>query len=159
MPSFQPERYVILEPNLSQDRAKFPGLVNAHSHCVFKRVLRGRTEYRTTSDKIVLDLARDDVQRRRAAFRGRHLRRVAHGVSRNGAEPVLQPWANFITFITRRTAVGTTILICLRRRLCARPMMLDCALRYCEWAYARSGFEADPNPRQQDLLRETPSFI
>ncbi|MFN2500207.1 MAG: formimidoylglutamate deiminase, partial [Pyrinomonadaceae bacterium] len=36
-------------PIVLQDRAKFPGLINAHSHA-FQRVIRGRTEYRTTSD-------------------------------------------------------------------------------------------------------------
>jgi formimidoylglutamate deiminase len=33
-----------------QDRALLPGLVNAHSHA-FQRVIRGRTEYRTTNNK------------------------------------------------------------------------------------------------------------
>src|SRR6266581_3612897 len=37
-------------PARLKNRAILPGLVNAHSHA-FQRVIRGRTEYRTTSDK------------------------------------------------------------------------------------------------------------
>src|SRR5216684_9304028 len=50
MPPSQPERYIILKPSFSKDRAILPGLINAHSHA-FQRVIRGRTEYRTANSK------------------------------------------------------------------------------------------------------------
>ena len=40
----------VQEPVRLKNRALLPGLVNAHSHA-FQRVIRGRTEYRTSNEK------------------------------------------------------------------------------------------------------------
>ena len=58
-------------------RAMLPGLVNVHSH-TFQRLIRGRTEHRTSAgSRHVLDLARKHVSRRECDVAGRDVYHAA----------------------------------------------------------------------------------
>ena len=82
-----------------------PGLANCHSHA-FHRALRGRTQ---REPRHVLDVARPDVRRRRAARPGLLLRAGAGDVPRDGGRGHHLPSGSSTTSTTSRTARRTTI--------------------------------------------------
>ena len=162
--------------NLTQ-RALLPGMVNSHSHA-FQRVLRGRTEYRSTN----------------AAFRGGLL------PARSGGSPALNPEVNQDSFWTWRemmysaatrltpediydasrmaflemalhgiTAVGEFHYLhhqpdgmpyddpnLLAKEVARAAGDVGLRIALLRVAYARSGFQTDLNPRQARFIEQDP---
>ncbi len=132
---------------LLKDRAILPGLINAHSHA-FQRVIRGRTEYRTTNSKdsfwtwremmysAATRLRPEDVY---DASRMAFLEMALSGITAVGefhylhhgpdGSPYDDP--NLLAKEVVRAAQDVGLRIALLRV-----------------AYARSGYETEPNPRQ-----------
>lgn len=140
-------------------RAILPGLVNAHSHA-FQRVIRGRTEYRTGkgSDDFwtwremmysaATRLSPEDLY---DASRMTFLEMALSGITSVGefhyihhapdGKPYDDPNLLSKTVIAAARAVGLKI----------------CLLRV---AYARSGFAAEPNPKQARFIeRDAETFL
>ena len=147
MPPSQPERYIILEPNFSTGRAILPGLVNAHSHA-FQRVIRGRTEYRTTSDKDSFWTWREMMYRAAArltpediydASRMSFLEMALSGITAVGE-------FHYLHHAPGGSAYDDPNLLAKQVVRAARDVGLRIAL--LRVAYARSGFEVDPDPQQ-----------
>ena len=136
-------------------RAVLPGLVNAHSHA-FQRVIRGRTEYRTSHSKdsfwtwremmysAAERLTPEDVyDASRMAFLEMALGGITsvgefhylhHGI---GGAPYEDP--NLLAKQVVRAAGDVGLRIALLRV-----------------AYARSGFETEPNPQQARFIEKNP---
>src|SRR4030095_4030123 len=136
-------------------RALLPGMVNAHSHA-FQRVLRGRTEYRTSD-------------RRDSFCTGREM--MYSAATRLSPEDVYD--ASRMTFLEMAlggiTAVGEFHYLhhapdgtrYADPNLIAKEVMRaasDVGLRIAllRVAYGRSGFETEINPRQQRFIEEDP---
>jgi formimidoylglutamate deiminase len=144
---------MILEPTLSQDRAKFPGLVNAHSHA-FQRVIRGRTEYRTASDidsfwtwremmySAAERLTPDDIY---DASRMAFLEMALSGITAVGE-------FHYLHHAPDGSAYDDPNLLAKQVVRAANDVGLRIAL--LRVAYARAGFEAEPNPRQARFIEK-----
>jgi formimidoylglutamate deiminase len=137
--------------NLSEDRAILPGLVNAHSHA-FQRVLRGRTEYRTTSDKDSFWTWRDMMYSAAArltpediydASRMAFLEMALIGITSVGE-------FHYLHHAPDGDQYDDPNLLAKEVVRAANDVGLRIAL--LRVAYARSGFEADPNPRQARFI-------
>lgn len=136
-------------------RAMLPGLVNAHSHA-FQRIIRGRTEYRSqnATDSFwtwreqmyaaAIKLTPEDIYSiSRMAF----LEMAQTGITAVGEfhylhySPDGSPYSdrNLLEHEVIRAANDVGIRIALLRV-----------------AYARSGFNVDPNPRQVRFIEESP---
>jgi len=141
------------EPNVIRlkDRAMLPGLVNAHSHA-FQRVIRGRTEYRTGNDKDSFWTWREMMYSAAArltpediydASRMAFLEMALSGITAVGEfhylhhAPDGSPYAdpNLLAKQVVRAANDVGLRIALLRV-----------------AYARSGFETEPNPQQARFI-------
>jgi formimidoylglutamate deiminase len=142
------ERAVVLK-----DRALLPGLINAHSHA-FQRVIRGRTEYRTSNDKdsfwtwremmygAATRLTPEDVY---DASRMAFLEMALSGITAVGEfhylhhDPDGQPYddPNLLAKEVVRAAQDVGLRIALLRV-----------------AYARSGYETEPNPQQRRFIEK-----
>ena len=137
------------------NRALLPGMVNAHSHA-FQRVLRGRTEYRTNNqldsfwtwrELMYAAAARltpsDIYDASRMAF----LEMALHGITAVGEfhylhrQPDGTPYddPNLLAKEVIRAAGDVGLRIALLRV-----------------AYARSGFQTEPNPRQVRFIESDP---
>ena len=136
------------------NRALLPGMVNAHSHA-FQRVLRGRTEYRT-SDKdsfwtwremmyaAATRLTPEDVY---DASRMAFLEMALNGITAVGEfhylhyAPDGQPYddPNLLAKEVVRAAGDVGLRIALLRV-----------------AYARAGFQIEPNPKQARFIEKDP---
>ena len=137
------------------NRALLPGMVNAHSHA-FQRVLRGRTEYRTniqqdsfwTWRELMYSAATrltpaDIYDASRMAF----LEMALHGITAVGEfhylhqQPDGTPYddPNLLAKEVVRAAGDVGLRIALLRV-----------------AYARSGFQTEPNPRQERFIEGDP---
>ncbi len=134
-----------------KNRAALPGLVNAHSHA-FQRVIRGRTEYRTTESKdsfwtwremmysAAERLTPEDVY---DASRMAFLEMALSGITAVGEfhylhhAPNGQPYddSNLLAKQVMRAAQDVGLRIALLRV-----------------AYSRSGFETEPNPHQRRFI-------
>jgi formimidoylglutamate deiminase len=142
-----------LEPSLSQDRAKFPGLVNAHSHA-FQRVIRGRTEYRTASDidsfwtwremmySAAAQLTPEDIY---DASRMAFLEMALSGITAVGE-------FHYLHHAPDGSAYDDPNLLAKQVVRAANDVGLRIAL--LRVAYARAGFEAEPNPRQARFIEK-----
>ena len=136
---------------LLKNRALLPGLVNAHSHA-FQRVIRGRTEYRTTNQQDTFWTWREMMYSAAArltpediydASRMAFLEMVLSGITAVGEfhylhhSPEGQPYddPNLLAKQVVRAAHDVGLRIALLRV-----------------AYARSGFQTDANPRQARFL-------
>ena len=138
-----------------RDRALLPGLINAHSHA-FQRVIRGRTEYRTTNNKdsfwtwremmysaAALLTPEDVYDASRMAF----LEMALSGITAvgefhylhhaPGGSPYDDP--NLIAKEVVRAANDVGLRIALLRV-----------------AYARSGYETEANPQQLRFIETNP---
>jgi len=140
-------------PVTLKDRAILPGLINAHSHA-FQRVIRGRTEYRTSTNKdsfwtwremmysAATRLTPEDVyDASRMAFLEMALSGITavgefhylhHGPDGSGYDD-----PNLLAKEVLRAANDIGLRIALLRV-----------------AYARSGYETEPNPQQQRFIEK-----
>jgi formimidoylglutamate deiminase len=151
MPPSQPERHIILKPTLSQDRATFPGLVNAHSHA-FQRVIRGRTEYRSGSEKDSFWTWREMMYSAAArltpediydASRMAFLEMALSGITAVGE-------FHYLHHAPDGSAYDDPNLLAKQVVRAANDVGLRIAL--LRVAYARAGFEAEPNPQQARFI-------
>lgn len=140
-------------------RAALPGLVNAHSHA-FQRVIRGRTEYRTGkgSDDFwtwremmysaATRLTPEDLY---DASRMTFLEMAAGGITSVGEFHYIHHGPDGSAYDDPNLLSKTVI------RAARDVGMRICLLRV---AYARSGFDTAPNPKQARFLeREAESFL
>ncbi|HKO60909.1 MAG TPA: formimidoylglutamate deiminase [Pyrinomonadaceae bacterium] len=143
-------------PKISQssqlkNRAIFPGLVNAHSHA-FQRVIRGRTEYRTSENKASFwtwremmysaaeRLAPEDVY---DASRMAFLEMALSGITSVGEFHYLHHGADGRPYDDPNRLAKEVVRA-------AGDVGLRIAL--LRVAYARSGFETESNPRQKRFI-------
>lgn len=139
------------------NRAVLPGMVNAHSHA-FQRVLRGRTEHRTSNQQdsfwtwremmysAATRLTPEDIY---DASRWAFLEMVLNGITAVGEFHYLQhapdgtPYddSNLLAKEVVRAAGDVGLRIALLRV-----------------AYARSGFQSEPNPRQSRFIEGDPAI-
>ncbi|MEP6742295.1 MAG: formimidoylglutamate deiminase [bacterium] len=136
---------------LLKDRAIFPGLVNAHSHA-FQRVIRGRTEYRTTGGhdsfwtwremmySAAARLTPEDIY---DASRMAFLEMALSGITTVGEFHYLHHAPDGHTYDDPNLLAKEVVRA-------ASDVGLRIAL--LRVAYARSGFETDPNPRQARFI-------
>jgi formimidoylglutamate deiminase len=140
------------------NRAMLPGLVNAHSHA-FQRVIRGRTEHCTGNDKdsfwtwreaMYSAATRLDPEDIYDASRMAFLEMALSGITAVGEFHYLHHApdgrayhdANLLEKEVIRAALDVGIRIALLRV-----------------AYARSGFETEPNPRQLRFIENDPEVF
>ena len=139
-------------------RALMPGMVNAHSHA-FQRVLRGRTDYRTSDQRdsfwtwremmysAATRLSPDDVY---DASRMAFLEMALSGITSVGEfhylhqAPDGRPYddPNLLAKEVIRAANDVGLRIALLRV-----------------AYARSGFQMEANPRQQRFIESSETYL
>ena len=135
------------KPITLKDRAVLPGLINAHSHA-FQRVIRGRTEYRTANTRhsfwtwremmysAATRLTPEDIY---DAARMAYLEMALSGITavgefhylHNGPDGSPYNDPNLLAKQVVRAAQDVGLRIALLRV-----------------AYARSGYESEPNPQQ-----------
>ena len=137
-----------------QNRALLPGLVNAHSHA-FQRVIRGRTEYRTnnTTDsfwtwrelmyRAANQLSPEDVY---VASRMAFLEMALSGITAVGE-------FHYIHHSTGGAPYEDPNLLAKEVVRAARDVGVRIAL--LRVAYARAGFETDPNPQQIRFIEDS----
>ena len=141
-----------------QRRALLPGLVNAHSHA-FQRVIRGRTEFRSSAEtdtfwtwrelmyRAANQLTPDDIY---TASRMAFLEMALSGITAVGEfhylhhEPNGSPYddPNLLSREVIRAASEVGIRICLLRV-----------------AYGRSGYQSDPNPLQARFIEPVDQYL
>lgn len=134
-----------------KNRAMLPGLVNAHSHA-FQRVIRGRTEYRTRNEtdsfwtwremmySAATRLTPEDLY---DASRMAFLEMALSGITAVGE-------FHYIHNQPDGTPYDDPNLLAKEVVRAARDVGLRIAL--LRVAYARSGFESEPNPRQARFI-------
>jgi formimidoylglutamate deiminase len=140
------------------NRAMLPGMVNSHSHA-FQRVLRGRTEYRTSNQQdsfwtwrekmysAATRLTPEDIY---DASRMAFLEMAVNGITAVGEFHYLQhqtdgtPYddPNLLAKEVMRAAGDVGVRIALLRV-----------------AYARSGFHTEVNPRQARFIEDQESYL
>jgi formimidoylglutamate deiminase len=130
-----------------KDRAMLPGLVNAHSHA-FQRVIRGRTEYRTSNNKdsfwtwremmysAATRLTPEDVY---DASRMAFLEMALSGITAVGEFHYLHHGPDGSVYDDPNLLAKEVVRA-------ARDVGLRIAL--LRVAYARSGYQTEPNPQQ-----------
>ncbi len=140
------------------NRALLPGLVNAHSHA-FQRVIRGRTEYRTANTKdsfwtwremmysAAERLTPEDIY---DASRMAFLEMALSGITAVGEFHYLHSAPDGSQYDDPNLLAKQVIQA-------ARDVGLRIAL--LRVAYARSGFQAEPNPRQARFIQSPDDFI
>jgi formimidoylglutamate deiminase len=138
------------------NRAILPGLVNAHSHA-FQRVIRGRTEYRTANDKdsfwtwremmysAATTLTPDDIY---DASRMAFLEMALSGITAVGE-------FHYIHHAPDGSPYDDPNLLAKEVVRAARDVGLRIAL--LRVAYARSGYDTDPNPQQARFIEKDPN--
>ncbi len=139
------------KPVRLNNRALLPGLVNAHSHA-FQRVIRGRTEYRTSNEKdsfwtwremmysAATRLTPEDIY---DASRMAFLEMALSGITAVGEFHYLHNQPDGIPYDDPNLLAKEVIRA-------ARDVGLRIAL--LRVAYARSGFQSEPNPRQARFI-------
>ena len=137
------------------NRALLPGLVNAHSHA-FQRVIRGRTEYRTGNEKdsfwtwremmysAASRLTPEDIY---DASRMAFLEMALSGITAVGE-------FHYIHNQPDGTPYDDPNLLAKEVVRAARDVGLRIAL--LRVAYARAGFQSEPNPRQARFIESDP---
>ncbi len=136
-------------------RAMLPGLVNAHSHA-FQRVIRGKTEFRSNTQgdsfwtwrelmySAATRLTPEDIY---DASRMAFLEMALGGITAVGEFHYLQHAPDGTPYDNRNLLAGEVI-----------RAAMDVGLRVAllRVAYARSGFQAAPNPRQARFIEREP---
>jgi len=141
------------------DRALMPGMINAHSHA-FQRVLRGRTEYRTTvnseaggdsfwtwREKMYLAATRLSPEDIFDASRMAFLEMALSGITAVGE-------FHYLHHASDGTPYADPNLLAKEVVRAARDLGLRIAM--LRVAYARSGFQTEPNPQQARFIEENP---
>src|SRR5260370_19657944 len=135
-------------------RAMLPGMINAHSHA-FQRVLRGRTEYRT-SDRdsfwtwremmysAATRLTPEDIY---DASRMAFLEMVLGGIIAVGE-------FHYLHYAPDGTPYDDPNLLAKEVVRAAGDVGMRIAL--LRVAYARAGFQAEPNPKQARFIEKDP---
>jgi formimidoylglutamate deiminase len=141
----------------SNGRLVLPGLINAHSHA-FQRVLRGRTEYRSASDKdsfwtwremmysAAAQLTPEDIY---DASRMAFLEMALSGITAVGE-------FHYLHHAPGGGVYDDPNLLAKQVVRAARDVGLRIAL--LRVAYARSGFESGPNPQQARFIESDPQL-
>lgn len=142
-------------PTRLNGRALLPGLVNAHSHA-FQRVIRGRTEYRTTNDKdsfwtwremmysAAARLTPEDVY---DAARMAFLEMALNGITAVGEFHYLHRAPDGCAYDDPNLMAKEVVRA-------ANDVGLRIAL--LRVAYARSGYEIATNPQQRRFIEDDP---
>ena len=142
-------------PTQLKNRAVLPGLINAHSHA-FQRVIRGRTEYRTSESKdsfwtwremmysAAERLTPEDVY---DASRMAFLEMALSGITSVGEFHYLHHAPDGQSYEDPNLLAKEVVRA-------AQDVGLRIAL--LRVAYARSGFETEPNPKQQRFIEVDP---
>lgn len=141
-----------------QHRAMLPGLVNAHSHA-FQRVLRGLTEYGTRAStdsfwtwremmyRAAESLTPDDIY---DASRMAFLEMALSGITTVGEFHYLHHNPDGTPYEDPNLLAKTVIRA-------ARDVGINIVL--LRVAYARAGFNVEPNPRQRRFLESDPEVF
>ncbi|HKO43237.1 MAG TPA: formimidoylglutamate deiminase [Pyrinomonadaceae bacterium] len=144
-------------PTHLRNCAVLPGLINAHSHA-FQRVIRGRTEYRTTENKdsfwtwremmysAAERLSPEDVY---DASRMAFLEMALSGITSVGE-------FHYLHHAPGGQSYEDPNLLAKEVVRAAQDVGLRMAL--LRVAYARSGFETEPNPKQQRFIDGDPEI-
>src|SRR2546421_1332200 len=138
-------------------RAMLPGMVNAHSHA-FQRVIRGRTEYRTRDRdsfwtwremmySAATRLSPEDIY---DASRMAFLEMALSGITAVGEFHYLHHGPDGKTYDDPNLLAKEVIRA-------AGDVGLRIAL--LRVAYARSGYHAEPNPRQSRFIEDAETFL
>lgn len=142
-------------PTQLNNRAALPGLINAHSHA-FQRVIRGRTEYRTSENKdsfwtwremmysAAERLTPEDVY---DASRMAFLEMALSGITSVGE-------FHYLHHAPGGQSYEDPNLLAKEVVRAAQEVGLRIAL--LRVAYARSGFETEPNPKQRRFIEDDP---
>ncbi|MEP6707241.1 MAG: formimidoylglutamate deiminase [Pyrinomonadaceae bacterium] len=142
-------------PTRLNNRAMLPGLINAHSHA-FQRVLRGRTEYRTTNPadsfwtwremmySAAARLSPEDIY---DASRMAFLEMILGGITAVGE-------FHYIHHNLEGEPYDDPNLLAKEVVRAARDVGLRIAL--LRVAYARAGFQTDSNPKQARFIERDP---
>lgn len=153
----RPTSKTVENPIELKGRAVLPGLINAHSHA-FQRVIRGRTEYRTTNDKdsfwswremmysAATRLSPDDVY---DASRMAFLEMALTGITSVGE-------FHYLHHAPDGAAYDDPNLLSKQVVRAAEDVGLRIAL--LRVAYARSGFETAANPLQRRFIEIDPDI-
>jgi len=143
------------EPVRLKNRAMLPGLVNAHSHA-FQRVIRGRTEYRTRNERDSFWTWREMMYRAATrltpediydASRMAFLEMALSGITAVGE-------FHYIHNQPDGTPYDDPNLLAKEVVRAARDVGLRIAL--LRVAYARSGFQTEPNTQQARFIETDP---
>src|SRR6266403_4871587 len=138
-------------------RALLPGMINSHSHA-FQRVLRGRTEYRTNST-----IGRDSFWTWREMMYSAATRLTPEDTYDASRMAFLEMALNGITSVGEfhylhhqpdGTPYDDPNLLAKEVIRAAADVGLRIAL--LRVAYARSGFQTEPNPRQARFIEKDP---
>jgi len=142
-------------PTRLANRALLPGLVNAHSHA-FQRVLRGRTEHRTANQQDSFWTWREMMYSAAArltpediydASRMAFLEMILGGITAVGEFHYLHHSAEGVPYDDPNLLAKEVVRA-------ARDVGLRIAL--LRVAYARAGFQTEPNPRQARFTEHDP---
>jgi formimidoylglutamate deiminase len=140
-----------------KNRAILPGLINTHSHA-FQRVIRGRTEYRSTSDKDSFWTWREMMYSAAArltpediydASRMAFLEMALSGITAVGE-------FHYLHHALDGRPYDDPNLLAKEVVRAARDVGLRIAL--LRVAYARSGFETETNPQQARFIERDPEI-
>ncbi|HET9713680.1 MAG TPA: amidohydrolase family protein, partial [Pyrinomonadaceae bacterium] len=138
-----------------KNRALLPGLVNAHSHA-FQRVIRGRTEHRsqnttdsfwTWREQMYTAANRLEAEDIYAASRMAFLEMALTGITTVGE-------FHYIHHAPDGSTYSDPNLLSREVIRAARDVGIRIAL--LRVAYARAGFETEPNPRQIRFIETSP---
>lgn len=147
----------VSQPTYLNNRAVLPGLINAHSHA-FQRVIRGRTEYRTSENKdsfwtwremmysAAERLTPEDVY---DASRMAFLEMALSGITSVGEFHYLHHAPDGQSYEDPNLLAKEVVRA-------AQDVGLRIAL--LRVAYARSGFEAEANPKQRRFIEADPEI-
>lgn len=145
----------VASPRRLDNRAVLPGLVNAHSHA-FQRVIRGRTEYRTANatdsfwtwrEMMYSAAARLTPEDIYDASRMAFLEMALSGITAVGE-------FHYLHNAPDGKPYGDPNLLAKEVVRAANDVGLRIAL--LRVAYARSGFETEPNPQQARFIEGNP---
>src|SRR6185369_8682849 len=137
----------VIDPVRLENRALLPGLVNAHSHA-FQRIIRGRTEHRsqhttdsfwTWREQMYAAANRLGPEEIYAASHLAFLEMALTGITAVGE-------FHYIHHSTDGSTYDDPNLLAREVIRAARDVGIRIAL--LRVAYARSGFETEPNPQQ-----------